>query len=95
MFPKITEINAFPLKPNMLNFEHMEHTVAKNGLFLTQRTSRAFYISQSDLRCSVLKVKGREGIKIMEFHLMITIKTQFNNTNCSKNIQDTGLQPFD
>lgn len=30
-----------------------------------------------DLRCFVLKVKGREGIKIIEFQLIITVKTQF------------------
>lgn len=58
MFPIITEIDAFPLKPDdMLNFEHVEqHLVAKNGLFLSQRISRV-----STFLCQRFKVFCFEG----------------------------------
>lgn len=34
MLPIITEIKPLSLKSNLFNFEHVEHTVAKNELFL-------------------------------------------------------------
>lgn len=76
----------------------MEHTGSKGG-FSNHREHQepsSFLDRIFEVFCFVLKLKGRERRKFKEFHLIITIKIiQFNDSNCRKHIQDTGLQLVD